>query len=194
MSTYWETFCLYIHNYLCIYIYIYIYIIFTFSRRFYPKRLTLHSSKNFYILSALAFPGNQTHDLGVASAMLYQLSYRKALYLSGIKCILAEHSQSVFIQNTPNQFLSRTHLTMEKYVIHGHSFLLLVIYLPDLLITFFLPFLLFSLYSFVFQSLISASFIHFFPLLILSSFSQRLCVSYDLSFYCCTDRCVLTLV
>ncbi len=58
-----------------IYIYIYIY---AFSRRFYPKRLTLHSSYSFYILSALAFPGNRTHDLGVASAMLYQLSYRKA--------------------------------------------------------------------------------------------------------------------
>ncbi len=32
----------------------------------------------FYILSALAFPGNRTHDIGVASAMLYHLSYRKA--------------------------------------------------------------------------------------------------------------------
>ncbi len=31
----------------------------------------------FTFLSALAFPGNQTHDLGVASAMLYHLSYRK---------------------------------------------------------------------------------------------------------------------
>ncbi len=51
---------------------------FTFIRRFYPKRLTLHSSHSFYILSALAFPGNRTHDLGVANAMLYQLSYRKA--------------------------------------------------------------------------------------------------------------------
>ncbi len=30
-------------------------------------------------LSALAFPGNRTHDLGIASAMLYHLSYRKAL-------------------------------------------------------------------------------------------------------------------
>ncbi len=30
-------------------------------------------------LSALAFPGNRTHDFGVASAMLYQLSYRKAV-------------------------------------------------------------------------------------------------------------------
>ncbi len=28
-------------------------------------------------VSALAFPGNRTHDLGVVSAMLYQLSYRK---------------------------------------------------------------------------------------------------------------------
>ncbi len=35
----------------------------------------------FYILSALAFPGNWTHDLGVASAMLYHLSYRKAIYI-----------------------------------------------------------------------------------------------------------------
>ncbi len=55
--------------------YIYIY---AFSRRFYPKWLTLHSSYSFYILSALAFPGNRTHDLGVAGAMHYQLSYRKA--------------------------------------------------------------------------------------------------------------------
>ncbi len=30
-------------------------------------------------VSGLAFPGNRTHDLGVASAMLYQLSYRKAV-------------------------------------------------------------------------------------------------------------------
>ncbi len=61
------------------YIYIYIY---AFSRRFYPKRLTVHSSYSFYILSTLAFPGNRTHDLGVANAMLYQLSYRKAHFLS----------------------------------------------------------------------------------------------------------------
>ncbi len=35
----------------------------------------------FYILSALAFPGNRTHDLDVASAMLYHLSYRNYTYL-----------------------------------------------------------------------------------------------------------------
>ncbi len=51
-------------------------------RHFYPKRLTLHSSYSFYILSALAFPGNRTHDLGVASAMLYHLSYRKFPYFT----------------------------------------------------------------------------------------------------------------
>ncbi len=28
-----------------------------------------------FFLSALAFPGNRTHELGVASAMLYHLSY-----------------------------------------------------------------------------------------------------------------------
>ncbi len=49
----------YIHT-ATVYIYIYIY---AFSRRFYPKRLTLHSSYSFYILSALAFPGNRTHAL-----------------------------------------------------------------------------------------------------------------------------------
>ncbi len=72
------------------YFYIYIYI-YAFSRRFYPKRLTLHSSYSFflfvffYIWSALAFPGNRTHDLGVANTMLYHLSYRKAhsLFLRG---------------------------------------------------------------------------------------------------------------
>ncbi len=32
-------------------------------------------------LLALAFPGNRTHDLSVANAMLYQLSYRKAVGL-----------------------------------------------------------------------------------------------------------------
>ncbi len=60
-------------------VYIYIY---AFSRRFYPKRLTLHSSYSFTFLSALAFPGNRTHDLGIASAMLYHLSYRKATGLA----------------------------------------------------------------------------------------------------------------
>jgi len=30
-----------------------------------------------HILSLLAFPGNQTHDLGDASTILYCLSYRK---------------------------------------------------------------------------------------------------------------------
>ncbi len=58
--------------------------IYAFRRRFYPKGLTLHSSYSFYILSALAFPGNRTHDLGVASAMLYHLSYRKA-FLGNLK-------------------------------------------------------------------------------------------------------------
>ncbi len=40
----------------------------------------------FYILSALAFPGNRTHDLGIASAMLYHLSYRKAGIFINEKC------------------------------------------------------------------------------------------------------------
>ncbi len=46
-----------------------------------------------FFLSALAFPGNQTHDLGVANAMLYQLSYRKATYL--IIFLSWQHSESL---------------------------------------------------------------------------------------------------
>ncbi len=46
-------------------IYIYIY---TFSRRFYPKRLIVHSGYTF-VLSVCVFPGNRTHSLCAANAM-----------------------------------------------------------------------------------------------------------------------------
>ncbi len=55
-------------------IYIYIY------QTLLSKATYIAFKLQFYILSALAFPGNRTHDLGVASAMLYHLSYRKAVY------------------------------------------------------------------------------------------------------------------
>ena len=44
-----------------------------FSRRFYPKRLTVMCA---YILH-MGGPGNRTYYPGVTSAMLYQLSYRR---------------------------------------------------------------------------------------------------------------------
>ncbi len=48
------------------YLYIYIY---AFSRRFYPKRLTVHSGYTFF-LSVCVFPGNQTQNICAANAML----------------------------------------------------------------------------------------------------------------------------
>ncbi len=54
-------------------IYIYIY------QTLLSKATYIAFKLQFHILSALAFPGNRTHDLGVASAMLYHLSYRKAV-------------------------------------------------------------------------------------------------------------------
>ncbi len=45
-------------------------ILFTFTRRFYPKRLTVHSGYTF-VLSVCVFPGNRTHNLCAANAMLY---------------------------------------------------------------------------------------------------------------------------
>ncbi len=44
--------------------------IYAFSRRFYPKRLTEHSGYTF-VLSVYVFPGNRTHNLCAANAMLY---------------------------------------------------------------------------------------------------------------------------
>ncbi len=46
--------------------YIYIY---AFSRRFYPKRLTVHSGYTFFL--SVCVPGNRTHNLCTANAMLY---------------------------------------------------------------------------------------------------------------------------
>ena len=46
-----------------------------FSRRFYPKRLTVMCA---YILR-MGGPGDRTHYPGVTSAMLYQLSYRRTM-------------------------------------------------------------------------------------------------------------------
>ncbi len=56
-------------------IYIYIY---AFSRHFYPKRLTLHSKLQFLHFYQLCFPWESNPWSGIASAMLYYLSYRKA--------------------------------------------------------------------------------------------------------------------
>ncbi len=47
--------------------YIYIY---AFIRRFYPKRLTVHSVYTFFF-GQYVFPGNRTHNLCAANAILY---------------------------------------------------------------------------------------------------------------------------
>ncbi len=50
--------------------------IYAFSRRFYPKRLPVHSGYNFLFKkkknfsSVYVFPGNRTHDLCAANTML----------------------------------------------------------------------------------------------------------------------------
>ncbi len=43
--------------------------IYVFSRRFYPKRRTEHSGYTF-VLSVCVFPGNRTHNLCAANALL----------------------------------------------------------------------------------------------------------------------------
>ncbi len=51
----------------------------------------------FTFLSALAFPGNRTHDLGIASAMLYYLSYRKE-YVIHIEYVCKVHQRIYFLR------------------------------------------------------------------------------------------------
>ncbi len=84
-------------------------------------------------LSALAFPGNRTHDLGVASAMLYQLSYRKACSLKYVKVCL----------NMPNLclFSVACYSTLTKNI----KILLLVFWTCTMLV--FLPWLTIALSS-----------------------------------------------
>ncbi len=69
-----------------LWLYIYIY---AFSRRFYPKRLTLHSSctqkmYSFTFLSALAFPGNRTRH-----ALLFELQESVLLSKTLLKILIA---------------------------------------------------------------------------------------------------------
>ncbi len=73
----------------------YIYI----SRRFYPKRLTLHSSYS-YLLSL----GIEPMILTFASAMLYQLSYRKTFKSTIGKAVLTKDLTSI-----PSQYWSTFH-------------------------------------------------------------------------------------
>ncbi len=61
-------------------------------------------------LSALAFPGNRTHDLGVANAMLYQLSYRKGLG-SSFQPTWQHHTQTCLMSRNRSQWLWRVSMT-----------------------------------------------------------------------------------
>ncbi len=114
------------------YIYIYIY---AFSRRFYPKRLTLHSSYSFYIfLEALAFPGNRTHDLSVANAMLYQLSYRKAKDTIEFESLVCQTRFSSFSHHIShrkcgNQLLKNRLNFLMRYRAYIYYFVLLLLLL-----------------------------------------------------------------
>ncbi len=54
----------------------------------------------FTFLSTLAFPGNRTHDLGVASAMLYQLSYRKGIKVTKVTLRLQVKNRLLFVMLT----------------------------------------------------------------------------------------------
>lgn len=53
--------------------------VFLFGKYSYPKQLALLPKYTF--VSVLAFPENQTHELGINSTLFYSLSYRNAIDL-----------------------------------------------------------------------------------------------------------------
>ncbi len=71
----------------------------------------------FVHLTSSCFPGNRTHDLGVASAMLYQLSYRKAVYGqdTGFTPLLFTMSVMGFLMTTESQDLGLTSHPKEQW-------------------------------------------------------------------------------
>ncbi len=52
---------------------------YTFTRRFYPKRLTVHSGYTFF-LSVHVFPGNRTHNLCTALPLSHRNKYNIRLW------------------------------------------------------------------------------------------------------------------
>ncbi len=56
--------------------------IYAFSTRFYPKRLTVHSGYTF-VLPICVFPGNRTHNLCAANAMLYHWATGTYVFMHG---------------------------------------------------------------------------------------------------------------
>ncbi len=80
----------------------------------------------FYILAALAFPGNRTHDLGVASTMLYYLSYRKAILINddnNIITLLSFHTCMTFFFSVEHKSVFVCFFCFCLYNIHWDSVL-----------------------------------------------------------------------
>ncbi len=106
-------------------LYIYIY---AFSRRFYPKRLTVHSGWIFFV-SMCVFPGNRTHNLCAANAMLYHWAPASVLFTwcQSFKChrhlcsgVHQEHEQhDVFIEiREATEVLTQTESPVQQHSPH----------------------------------------------------------------------------
>ncbi len=88
--------------------YIYIY---AFSRRFYPKRLTVHSGYTFFLLPVHVFPGNRTHNLLRCWRNALPLSHRN---IRQIKCFFL----FLYISNLFISIFSDSYIIERKVVNH----------------------------------------------------------------------------
>ncbi len=80
---------------------------YAFSRRFYPKRLTVHSGYNFKF-KLCVFPGNWTHNLLCCWCNALPLSHRNTVHL--IFCILYRIFIQYFCRININHAHTYTHI------------------------------------------------------------------------------------
>ncbi len=118
--------------------------IYAFSRRFYPKQVTVHSGYKF--LSVHVFPGNWTHNLCAANAMLYhwatgtlfntrvsQLFHDILIYWDAPVCIISIKSNKKTKQDINKKHWSKitkefgSYFCSPEFSIVKHNFVFLVL-------------------------------------------------------------------
>ncbi len=171
-----------------LYIYIYIY---AFSRRFYPKQLTVHSGYTF-VLSVCVFPGNRTQNL--CAALLFMLSFASFSFdsLLLLSFLISFSLTLSFFVPCFDHFWSSLFLALSIFSLSVIPFLSFICYFLSLAHTFFFRFNFYFSCSFAFYLVYlhlsfvlipSFPFTHFLLFLCIFLFSMFILFSFFHSFF-----------